>query len=124
MWWSKSPSTKTSAADDSLSPNTHPYEQTSSSSSENTPPWRWPANPAASPPHNGSPTPDDEENGGYNLSAANKTGRGTTRTAKREMICGIRRKVFFMIIFGGMLVAVAAVAIGVGAGIAFGRRKK
>ena len=31
---------------------------------------------------------------------------------------------FFMIIFGGMLVAVAAVAIGVGAGIAFGRRKK
>ena len=116
MWWSKSSATQAPAPDAALPPDTHPYEQTSSSSADT--PWRWPA-----PPPNLNPqhptTPDDEESGAYNLSSANKAA-GT----KRETICGIKRKVFFLIISGGVLVAVAAVAIGVGAGIAFSKKRK
>jgi len=75
-------------------------------------PWRWP-----------SRTDEDarqtDSETGYNLSNSsdNKTPR------RRPNICGIRRKIFFIIIGGGVLIAVAAVAIGVGAGLAFGRKK-
>lgn len=123
MWWSKSsraPSANPKPVADAttLSSSNHPYEQTSSSSAET--PWRWPDPP---PDANGQSTAfapqDDEENGSYNLSNTNKTER-----TKRETICGIRRKVFFLIIIGGALVAIAAVAIGIGAGIAFSKKRK
>ena len=40
---------------------------------------------------------------------------------RQETICGLRRKVFFFVILGGIFIAVAAIAIGVGAGIAFNK---
>lgn len=36
-------------------------------------------------------------------------------------ICGLRKKVFFFIILGGILITVAAIAVGIGAGISLSK---
>lgn len=59
---------------------------------------------------------DGDAENGYSPS-----GRGKMPSANQATICGIRKKVFFFVILGGVLIAVAAVAIGVGAGIAFNK---
>lgn len=46
---------------------------------------------------------------------------GKMPAGRQETICGLRRKVFFFVILGGVFIAIAAIAIGVGAGIAFNR---
>lgn len=46
---------------------------------------------------------------------------GKMPAGRQETICGLRRKVFFFVILGGVLIAVAAIAIGIGAGIAFNK---
>ncbi|SPO02758.1 uncharacterized protein DNG_05433 [Cephalotrichum gorgonifer] len=61
-----------------------------------------------------TPSGNSDAENGYNLAAG-----GNKTSARRQTICGMRRKVFFVVIFGGILIAVAAVAIGVGAGVAF-----
>lgn len=48
-------------------------------------------------------------------------GEGKMPLRQQETICGLRRKVFFFVILGGVFIAVVAIAIGVGAGIAFNK---
>jgi hypothetical protein len=75
-------------------------------------PWQWPSR------RRDDARPQTDSETGYNLSTSsdNKAPR------RRPTICGFRRKIFFIIIGGGIFIAVAAVAIGVGAGLAFGRK--
>lgn len=46
---------------------------------------------------------------------------GKMPVGRQETICGLRRKVFFFVILGGTFIAVAAIAMGIGAGIAFNK---
>jgi hypothetical protein len=78
-------------------------------------PWRWPSRRA-----------DDtrqhtDSEAGYNLSTPLDS--ENKMPGRRRTICGFRRKVFFTIIGGGLLIVAGAVAIGVGAGLAFGRKQ-
>ena len=44
---------------------------------------------------------------------------GKMPTGRHDTICGLRRKVLLFVILGGVLITVTAIAVGVGAGIAF-----
>jgi hypothetical protein len=41
---------------------------------------------------------------------------------EQETICGVRKKIFYFVLGIGVLIAVTAIAAGVGAGIAFGKK--